>query len=60
MTIETVTCGRCGDRVPLDVDHVDLGKVQVRRFTFEDGVISYDATHPHVTHEDEMEGEIDV
>jgi hypothetical protein len=43
-----------------DGDHVDLGKVQIRRFTFEDGVISYDATHPHVTHEDEMDGEIDV
>lgn len=26
MRIETVTCGRCGDRVPLDVDH---GEVQV-------------------------------
>jgi hypothetical protein len=24
MTIEAVTCGRCGDRVPLDVDHAEV------------------------------------
>jgi len=33
---------------------IDLSKIQIRRLTIEDGVISYDATHPRVTHEDEM------
>lgn len=35
-------------------EKVDLSKTQIRKFVFEDGVISYDATHPAVTHEDEM------
>jgi len=33
MTIETVTCARCGDRVPLDVDH---GKVQLDTIRMDD------------------------
>ena len=30
MSIETVTCARCGDRVPLDTDHGEL-VVETRR-----------------------------
>jgi len=33
MTIETATCGMCGDRVPLDVDH---GKVTLEIQYMED------------------------
>lgn len=39
-------------------DYVDLGKVELRRYTFEDGVISFDATHPGVVHEDELDIEV--
>lgn len=35
-------------------DKVDLSKTQIRKLVFEDGVISYEATHPAVTHEDEI------
>lgn len=39
-------------------EDVDLSKIGIRRFTFEDGVISWEATHPTVTHEDELTGEL--
>ena len=33
MNLETVTCARCGDRVPLDVDH---GKVTLETVRMDD------------------------
>lgn len=40
-------------------EHLDLDKVQLKKVVWEDGVLSYQATHPHAVHEDHMEGEID-
>ena len=48
MTIETATCGRCGDRVPLDGDH---GRVtlEIRRTDDRNGdvrrVLCMDCVH---------------
>lgn len=42
------------------LERVDLTETQILRATIEDGVLSYEATHPSVTHEDEMEGSFDV
>ena len=42
------------------VERVDLSKTQIRRVVFEDGVLSYDATHPRVTHESVMDCELPV
>lgn len=43
----------------VDTPPVDLDEIGLRRFLFEDGVISYDATHPHVEHEDVADGYVD-
>jgi hypothetical protein len=42
------------------LDHINLQETQVKRFLFEDGVITFEATHPHVIHEDEMDGQIET
>lgn len=43
------------DTPPVEIDNIGL-----RRFVFEDGVVSFDATHPHVTHEDVIDGYADT
>lgn len=43
----------------VDTPPVDLNDIGLRRFTFEDGVISFDATHPHVEHEDVVDGYVE-
>lgn len=39
-------------------EHIDFSQVQLRKVVWEDGVLSYQATHPHAVHEDHTDGEI--
>jgi hypothetical protein len=46
-----------GDHRP-DGPNIQPEDIQLRKFVWEDGVISFEATHPHITHEDEIEADL--